>query len=159
MSATKKPNIGQTKPAAHRNANVSAERYAIERLLAAIPRDQTLSVEQIAARLEITTAAARARLAQMRHECLAVNTAHRGAKALWRLSIIGRRTLLGDEAWRAEEAQQAEATEVKPTSVAGPRTYNPAKAKPGTLSPWAGGTPVREGAMVAFALPSRGIKA
>ena len=158
MTAKKKPNIGQTKPVTSRNSNVSAERFAIERLLAALPREKTMPAEQMAAALGITLKAARTRLQQMRHECLAANIAARGATAQWRLTSLGRRTLLGDEAWRAEEAQ-AVATEGATTSVAGPRLYHPAKAKPGTLSPWAGGTPLREGAMVAFTLPSRGIKA
>ena len=158
MTGPRKINIGDAKAATGRNANVSAARLGIERLLAALPREQTLSLDQIATRLGVSVQVASQRLQQMRHECLAVNTAPRGTTSRWRLSAAGRRSVLGEEAWRAEEAQ-AVATEAKPTSVAGPREYNPAKAKPGTLSPWAGGTPVREGAMVAFTLPSRGIKA
>lgn len=158
MTGPRKINIGDAKAATGRNANVSRARLGIERMLAELPRDKTLTLEQIATRLGISVQVARQRLQQMRHECLAVNTAPRGTTSHWRLSATGRRSVLGEEAWRAEEAQAA-ATEAKPTSVAGPRTYNPANVKPGTLSPWAGGTPVREGSMTAFALPSRGIKA
>lgn len=158
MTGPRKINIGDAKATASRSANVSAARLGIERLLAALPREQTLSLDQIAARLQITAPVASQRLQQMRHECLAVNTAPRGTTSRWRLSAAGRRSVLGEEAWRAEEAQ-AKAAEEKHTSVAGPRQYNPAKAQPGTLSPWAGGTPVREGALLASTLPSRGIKA
>ena len=153
-----KPNIGQTKPANSRNANVSAERYAIEQLLAALPREQTIAVEKIAMQLEITLKAARTRLQQMRHECLAGNTSARGTTAQWRLTSLGRRMLLSKEAWRAEEAQHLANSAASATSVAGPRQHIPGKAKPNTLSPWAGGNPLREGAMAAFSLPSRGMK-
>lgn len=153
-----KINIGDAKAEAVRNSNVSPERLAIERMLAELPRDDTLTLDQIAARIEITPRVARQRLQQMRHECLAVNTAPRGSAARWRLSANGRRALLGEEAWRAEEAK-AKAEQEHPATVAGGRLYIPPEAAIGSLSPWAGGNPVRDGAMAAFTLPSRGIKA
>jgi hypothetical protein len=153
-----KINIGDAKAEAVRNSNVSPERLAIERMLAELPRDDTLTLDQIAARIEITPRVARQRLQQMRHELLAVNAAPRGTASRWRLSANGRRALLGEEAWRAEEAK-AKAEQERPATVAGGRLYIPPKAARGTLSPWHGGNPVRDGAMVAFALPSRGIKA
>ena len=158
MTAPRKLNIGDAKAEAVRNSNVSPERLAIEHMLAELPRDQTLTLDQIANRLESTTRVVRQRLQQMRHECLAVNTAPRGTASRWRLSANGRRALLNEEAWRAEEAQ-AKAEKERPASVASPRTYRPPKAARGTLSPWAGGNPLREGAMTAYTLPSRGIKA
>lgn len=152
-----KPNIGQAKLSTTRSANMSTERYAIEELLVSLPRGQTTTVELIAEHLGVNIRAARSRLQHMRHEGTAVNTAVRGVAAQWRLTATGRRALLGDEAWHAEEAKHARTLKANNTSVAGPRAPYPPAAEPGTLGPWApGGNPVREGSMAAFSLPSRG---
>jgi hypothetical protein len=146
------------KPRTHRNATTSPLRFALEAELAKLPRGKTLSAEELAQRCDATENAVTKRLRQMAHDGMAVNTVPPNTKAQWRLTKDGRRLLLPDEP-PAPNAEAATPGQQLPPDAAGLRTWHnnsQPTAERGSLSPWAGGNPLRDGSQTAFTLTSGG---
>lgn len=154
-----KPTIGA---AVRRNTTVSAERRQIEALLAKTKPGELIEQRAIACALAITTRSAGMRLIAMRQEGVAASVTQGKTVIRWKLTDKGRRLLLGEAAWQAEQDAKPKAKKEKPEqglAVAAPRAMPFQTAKPGTLSPWASGNPMRDGAQVAYGLRSLGIGA
>jgi hypothetical protein len=156
---SKPKNIGLSTPVAGRNNTITPLRLQLEAILSKLPPGETLSMAALAERTGAPEKTIGLRLRDMHHVLIAVNVAPQGAPGAWRLTVNGRRHLIGEEA-PAPKAKGTDADNANST-VAGSRTWHnnsQPNAAIGTLSPWAG-TPVREGSLEAFTWPSKGTRA